>query len=114
MDQSHPQLLDSFKEREFTDLDLPDGFGPDPEFEVIARRGLVRVYWTHEFGVAEMKEQIADSPVQDVREAADVARSWSNDKVFQIGVHTMRGNLSPVEAGTALSNVAEASIVTVL
>ncbi len=109
-----PELLDSFKEREFTDLDLPDGFGPDTEFEVIARRGLARVYWTHEFGVAEMKEQIADSPVQDVREAADVARSWSNDKVFQIGVHTMRGNLSPVEAGTALSNVAEASIVTVL
>ena len=41
-------------------------------------------------------------------------RNWSNDKAFQIGVHTLRGNLSPVEAGTALSNLAEASISVVL
>ena len=109
-----PELLDNLKEKEFTDLDLPDGFGPDPAFEKIARRGLARVYWTRELGVAEMKEQIADVPVQDVRETIQAARNWSNDKVFQIGVHTMRGNLSPIEAGTALSNVAEASIDAVL
>ncbi len=109
-----PELLDNLKEKEFTDLDLPDGFGPDPEFEKIARRGLARVYWTRELGVSEMKEQIADFPVQDVRDAVETARIWSNDKVFQVGVHTMRGNLSPVEAGTALSNVAEASISAVL
>lgn len=109
-----PELLDSLKSREFTDLELPAGFGPDPEFEAIARRGLARVYWTHEFTVAEMKERLADAPVRDVRELVETARLWSNDKVFQIGVHTMRGNLSPVEAGTALSNVAEASITAVL
>ena len=109
-----PELLDTLKEKEFTDLDLPDGFGPDPEFEKIARRGLARVYWTRELGVSEMKEQIADFPVRDVRDAVETARIWSNDKVFQVGVHTMRGNLSPVEAGTALSNVAEASISAVL
>ncbi len=109
-----PELLDTLKEKEFTDLALPDGFGPDPEFEKIARRGLARVYWTRELGVSEMKEQIADFPVRDVRDAVETARIWSNDKVFQVGVHTMRGNLSPVEAGTALSNVAEASIAAVL
>lgn len=109
-----PELLDNLQNREFTDLDLPDGFGPDPEFELIARRGLARVYWTLEFGVPEMKEQIAEVPMQDVRDAVQAARNWSNDKVFQIGVHTMRGNLSPIEAGTALSNVAEASIASVL
>jgi|GEM_PF-43262 len=109
-----PELLDNLQSREFTDLDLPDGFGPDPEFEKIARRGRARVYWTLEFGVVEMKEQIAEIPVQDVRDAVQAARNWSNDKVFQVGVHTMRGNLSPVEAGTALSNVTEASIATVL
>jgi len=109
-----PELLDNLKEKEFTDLDLPDGFGPDPEFEKIARRGLARVYWTRELGVSEMKEQIADFPVQDVRDAVETARIWSNDKVFQVGVHTMRGNLSPIEAGTALSNVAQASISAVL
>ncbi len=109
-----PELLDNLKEKEFTDLDLPDGFGPDPEFERIARCGLTRVYWTREFGVSEMKEQIADFPIQDSRDAVETARVWSNDKVFQVGVHTMRGNLSPIEAGTALSNVAEASIAAVL
>ncbi len=109
-----PELLDNLREKEFTDLDLPDGFGPDPEFEKIARSGLARVYWTRELGVAEMKEQIADVPVQDGGQAVEAARNWSNDKVFQIGVHTMRGNLSPIEAGKALSNVAEASIAAVL
>ena len=109
-----PELLDTLGKKEFTDLDLPGGFGPDPEFEAIARRGLARVYWTHEFGVAEMKEELADIPVQGVPEAVEVARSWSNGKAFQIGVHTMRGNLTPVDAGKALANVAEASIAAVL
>ena len=109
-----PKLLDSLRDREFIELDLPDGFGPDPEFEMIARRGLARVYWTLECGVTEMKEQLADIPAQDSREAVEVALEWSNRKVFQIAVHTMRGSLSPSEAATALSNVAEASIATVL
>ena len=109
-----PALLDNLDGKEFTDLDLPDGFGPDPEFEAVARRGLARVYWTHEYGVSDMKEEIAEIPVQGVREAAEIARIWSNGKVFQIGVHTLRGNLTPVEAGKALSNVGEASIAAVL
>ena len=109
-----PELLDSLRGREFADLDLPDGFGPDPEFEAIARRGLARVYWTYEFGVSEMKEEIAEIPFEGVEEAIETARSWSNGKAFQIGVHTMRGNLTPTEAGTALSNVAEATIAAVL
>ena len=61
-----------------------------------------------------MKEEIADIPVQGVREAVEIARGWSNGKTFQIAVHTMRGNLTPVEAGRALANVAEASIAAVL
>ena len=109
-----PELLDSLRTSEFTDLELPDGFGPDAEFERIARRGLVRLYWTHELGVGEMKEQLADTHAQNAGEAVGVAREWSNGKVFQIGVHTMRGNLAPAEAGTVASRVAEASISAVL
>ena len=109
-----PELLDRLRDREFTDLELPEGFGPDPEFEAIARRGLARLYWTHELGVPEMKEQLADIHMQDAGEAVDAAREWSNGKVFQISVHAMRGSLSMSEAGTALSRVAEASIATVL
>ncbi|MCE2389902.1 MAG: fatty acid desaturase [Proteobacteria bacterium] len=110
----NPELLDSLKQQEFTDLDLPDGFGPDSDFEAIARRGLALLYWTREFGVSQMKQQIAEFPVQDAGEAVEAALNWSNEKVFQIGMHTLRGNLSPMEAGTPLSNVAEASIASVL
>ncbi len=110
----NPGLLGGLQSREFTDLDLPAGFGPDPEFEAFARRGLARVYWTHELDADEMRDRIAESPVRSVRDAVEAARDWSNDKVFQLCVHVIRGNLSPLEAGIALSNIAEASISTVL
>ncbi len=109
-----PCLLDGLQSREFTDLDLPGGFGPDPAFESLARRGLARVYWTHEVDVAEMRARIADVSVRSLQEAIEAARNWSNDKIFQLCVHVIRGNLSPVEAGIASSNIAEAAIATVL
>lgn len=109
-----PELLDSLEAREFTDLDLPQGFGPDPEFERIARRGLARVYWTRELGVDEMKEQIAEIPTQDAKEAAAAVREWANAKIFQIGVHTIRANLTLTEGRAAVSRVADASISAVL
>ena len=109
-----PELLDRLRDPEFTDLELPDGIGPDPEFESIARRGLARLYWTLELDLAEMNAQLSDIPVQDGGEAVDAALEWSNGKVFQIGVHVMRGSLSVSEAGTALTRVAEASIAFVL
>ena len=112
--ERNPELLDSLQEREFTDLDLPRGFGPDPESEAIARRGLARLYWTREMDVREMKELIAELPAVDARETAEVVRNWSNDKAFQIGMHVVRGNLSSAEARTALSNIAEASISSVV
>ena len=106
-----PELLDCLRHKEFTDLEIPSGLGADPDFDRIARSGLARLYWVHEFGVSGMLESIADIPVQGVREAVEVIRCWSNEKAFQIGVHTMRGSLSPAEAGIALANTAEASIV---
>ena len=112
--ERNPELLDNLQDREFTDLDLPKGFVPDPEYEAIARRGLARLYWTHELGVQQMKEQIAELPTTNAGDTAEIVRNWSNDKAFQIGMHAVRGNLSPAEAKTALSNLAEASISTVL
>ena len=112
--ERNSELLDSLMEREFTDLDIPTGFGPDPESEAIARRGLTRVYWTLEMDVQEMKDLIAELPTADAKETAEVVRNWSNDKAFQIGMHVLRGNLSPAEAKVALSNLAEASASTVV
>ena len=112
--ERNSELLDTLQDREFTDLDLPKGFGPDRQYETIARRGLTRLYWTREMGIPEMKELIAELPTADASESAEIVRNWSNDKAFQIGMHVVRGNLSPGEARTALSNLAEASISTVL
>ena len=109
-----PALLDTLREREFTDLELPEGFLSDSESEAIARCGLARLYWTHELSLSEMRAQLDDIPVQDAGEAVEAALEWSNGKVFQVAVHTMRGSLSVSEATTALSRVAEASIATVL
>ncbi len=109
-----PALLDTLREREFTDLELPEGFLSDAESEAIARSGLARLYWTYELSLSEMRAQLDDIPVQDAGEAVAAAREWSNGKVFQIAVHTMRGSLSVSEATTALSRVAEACIATVL
>ena len=109
-----PELLDNLEGREFTDLDLPAGFGPDPESESLARQGLTRLYWTREFGPSEMKEHLAEFPAQGSREAVEVARNFANDKAFQVAVHAIRGNLSPTEAGVAFSNIAEGSIAALL
>ena len=112
--ERNSELLDNLQSREFTDLDLPKGFGPDRDTEAIARRGLARLYWTRELGVREMKDRIAELPAANASETAEVARNWSNDKAFQIGMHVVRGNLLPGEARTALANLADATIWTVL
>ena len=111
--EQSPQLLDALDEREFTDLDLPQGFGPDPQAEAIARRGLARLYWTREMGVSELTELAGELPAADGAETAEAVRNWANDKAFQIGMHVLRGNLSLGEARMALSNLAEASLATV-
>ena len=61
-----------------------------------------------------MKEILAEIPAQGHGEAVEVARNFANEKAFQVAVHTLRGNLSPAEAGEAFSNIAEASIAAVL
>ncbi|MCY4154959.1 MAG: hypothetical protein OXF58_06490 [Gammaproteobacteria bacterium] len=58
------------------------------------------------FDVAEMRVQLNDAPMRNVREAVETVRDWSNDKVFQLCLHVLRGNLTPTEAGLAVSNIA--------
>lgn len=112
--ESNPQLLNNLSDREFTDLDLPKGFGPDMAYESTARRGLTRLYWTHEMSVPVMREQIDEFPSADAKDTAEIVRNWSNDKAFQVGMHVIRGNLTPSEAATALSNLAEVIISTLM
>ena len=112
--ERHPELLDNLKAQEFTDLDLPKGFLSDQNYETIARRGLARLYWTHEMGVQEMQDLIEELPSTHAKETAEIIRNWSNDKAFQIGIHTVRQNLSPDESRIAMSNLAEACIASLI
>ena len=111
--ERNPELLDNLSEREFTDLNLPKGMLDEQEYD-IARRGLARLYWTTEMGVQEMRDLIAEIPSTNSKETAEIARNWANDKGFQIGMHVLRENLSATEASIALSNLAEATITTVI
>ena len=108
--ERNPQMLDILQKREFTELELPVGFGADTESEKIARTGLVRVYWMHDMNLTEMKAQLDEMPVHDADDAAQIIHDWMNDKVFQVGMHTLRGNLTLTESALVLANIAEASL----
>ena len=107
-----PILLDSVLSRDFANLEVPDEEGLEPEVAEAARRGLVRLFYAREFGADEMRRQLADalSGAGDFQDALDASRRWANDKQFQLGVHMLRGLLSPVEAGGPLSDIADACI----
>ena len=110
--EHRPMLLDSVLSREFTDLDVPGADELGPELATMARRGLVRVFYQREFGVAEMKAELGDTALRarDVQDFLDAERRWANDKIFHIGVHMLRGLLFPVEAATTLSDIADACL----
>ncbi len=109
---SRPLLLESALSRDFTDLELPDEEGLEPELAETARRGLVRLFYAREFGRREMRAELAAAAARagDFQDLLDLARRWANDRMFQIGAHLLRGRLSPLEAAAPLSDLAEMGI----
>ncbi len=108
----HPDLLDSMLSRDYADLEVPDDVGRGPDVADAARRGLVRLFYAREFRVSEMRAQLAEAAAQagDVQDLLGALRRWANDRTFQIGVHVLRGLLSPVDAARPLSDIADACI----
>ncbi len=104
-----PVLLDSVLSRQFSDLEVPGAADMGAELADVARRGLVRLFYVREFGIAEMKAELADVARQarDLQDFLDAERRWANDKTFHIGVHMLRGLLSPVAAARPLSDIAD-------
>ena len=107
-----PLLLESALSRDFTDLDLPDEEGLEPEMAEAARRGLVRLFYAREFGRAEMQAELeaAAGRADDLPDLLDVVRRWANDRLFQIGTHMLRGRLSPEEAAPPLADIADVCV----
>ena len=103
----YPYVLESLRSEEFTNLELPEELELDPQSATIARRGLVRLYYEREFDAAHMRAQLdviarrAGGTDDLVREA----RSWAEQRTFQLGVHMARGTIAPVDAARPLSDI---------
>ena len=112
----YPYLRESLREREFTDLQVPDDLGLGAEAERIARRGLVRVYYEREFDAEAMRAQldaIADkAPMLD--DLVGEARTWAEQRTFQLGVHMLRGVIAPRDAARPLSDILDTCMGTLL
>jgi len=67
-------------------------------------------------GAAEMAVELGEAGEQarDFQDFLDIERRWANDKIFQIGVHMLRGRLSPVDASGPLSDVADTCLTALL
>lgn len=103
----YPYVQESLRAQEFTDLELPEDLDLDPREATIARQGLVRVYYQREFDAEEMRAQFnalaAKAPRTDdlVREA----RTWAEQRTFQLGVHMARGTMPAVDAAPPLTDI---------
>jgi len=60
----------------------------------------------------ELLEELADllSEAGNLEDVLDISRRWSKDRMFQVGVQSLRGRLGPAEAAVAWSNIADAAI----
>ena len=63
-------------------------------------------------GVDELRGDLATvlRPAESLEAALDVCRRWAHDQQFRVGVHALRGMVSPVTAAAQLTDVAEAVI----
>ena len=113
--ERHPSLLDSLEDSVFTNLHLPDDLGLDEETFKIARRGLVRLFYSQEFEATELKDILAesDSPL-DIDDALHEIRAWINARVFQVGVHMLRGNMEPQMSQATFADMIETSVEVVV
>ncbi len=113
--ERHPALLDSLEDRDFTNLHVPDDLGLDEETLKTARRGLIRLFYSQEFEVTELKAILAESDsVVDLGYALDEVRSWMNARVFQIGMHMLRGNMEPQMSQATFAAMIDTSISVVV
>ncbi len=96
--------------------------------EVLGNSPFLAEHMTHHPAVLEgilAGSSVADSPVRDELRSAlrvaqtyqdvlDAVRRWANDARFNVGVGLLRGRCTPWEAGTSLSEIADATVEALL
>ena len=112
----YPYVQESLRAQEFTDLQLPEDLDLDPEMEKIARQGLVRVFYQREFDIGEMRAQLGDVAARapNVSDAVNEARTWAEERTFQLGAHIAGGTMAPVEAAGPLTDILETCLASLL
>ena len=108
----YPYVLESLRAADFANLELPEDLELDPRSATIARRGLVRLYYEREFDVEDLRSQL-DATARRAGGTDDLvreARSWAEQRTFQLGVHMARGAIAPVDAARPLSDIVLTSI----
>ncbi len=103
-------LIDSVATQRFQQITVPDNIGMEPDEVLLAQRGLLRLYYSQEFGCTEMIEDMNISEMDMAEDVAENAQIWCNDQAFQIGVRMMRGHVLGKDAGRPLSNMVDAAI----
>ena len=112
----YPYVQESLRAQEFTDLQLPEDLDLDPEMEKIARQGLVRVYYGREFDIGEMRAQL-DAIAEKAPRIDDFvgeARTWAEQRTFQLGAHMAGGVIPPAEAARPLTDILETCLASLL
>ena len=115
-----PALLESLLQSDFVRLDPTIEFGLEPELAEAARRGMVRLFYEREFRRKEMAENLeehvdAETEGQaDFQGLLDAQRRWARNRKFQIGVHLLRGDMTPADASQPLSGIAEVCLISLL
>lgn len=109
--EGRTDLLDCLDHPKFADLHVPDDMGLDAEQLKVARRGLVRLYYTLEFDYGELAMLTIDSEEpQTLTDIVDEARDWVNTRAFRAAMHMLRGNMESGLFGRTLSGIMDAAI----
>ena len=112
----YPYVQESLRAQEFTDLQLPEDLDLDPDMEKIARQGLVRVYYRREFDLKEMRAQL-DAIAEKAPKIDDFvgeARTWAEQRTFQLGAHMAGGIIPPMEAARPLTDILETCLASLM
>lgn len=105
-----PYVEESLRSREFQDLLVTEAPGLDEETAQIARRGLVRLYYEREFNLDVMTAQLDAVAVNapNLEDFVVEVRTWAEQRSVQLGVHMLRGVISPRDAARPLSDILQA------
>ena len=103
----YPYVQESLRTQEFTDLELPEELDLDPREATIARQGLVRLFYQREFDAEEMRARFGARAGRAPRtdDLVSEARTWAEQRTFQLGVHMARGTMPAVDAARPLTDI---------